>query len=268
MRVDGFARTAFVLAGGGSLGAIEVGMLRALVASGVRPDVVVGASVGAINTIYFSGHPPPEGVERLERIWIGLRRADVFALSPLSGLLARQLPCAQLEHTRIPCCVVATEVLGGGEIQLDRGNAVQAFASTAIPAFFPPVEINGRLLMDGGIANNTPISTAVELGADRVIVLPAGFACAKRGPPRSPLGMALHAFTHLIARHLVRDIERFADAVSIAVVPPLCPLDVSPYDFSQSALLIARASESTRDWLHGGGISRCDVPMALAAHSH
>ena len=172
--------------------------------------------------------------------------------------------CAVTEWGHIP-----DRWLVDQEVLADRGDAVQALlASTAIPVFFPSVEIDGRLLMDGGIANNTPISTAVALGADRVIVLPAGFACARRGPPTSPLGMALHTFTHLIARHLVRDIERFADAVSIVVVPPLCPLDVSPYDFSQSAMLIARATECTRDWIQGGGISRCGVPMALAAHSH
>lgn len=288
MRADGFARTAFVLAGGGSLGAVEVGMLQALVDSGVRPDLVVGASVGAINAAYFAGDPTPEGVDRLTRVWTNLRRTDVFPLSPLSGLLAllgqrpnflqpsalrrllaKQLPCARLEHTRIPCCVVATEVLGGSEIRLDRGGAVQALlASTAIPAFFPPIELGGRLLMDGAIANNTPISTAVELGADRVIVLPAGFACAKRAPPQSALGMALHAFTHLIARHLVRDIERFAGSTAIVVVPPLCPLEVSPYDFAQSSMLIARACDSTREWLEGGGIESCEIPMTLAPHSH
>lgn len=129
-------RTASVLAGGGSLGAVEVGMMRALLASGQRPDLLVGASVGAINAAYFAGDPTPEGVDRLVEVWAGLQRTDVFPLSPVSGMLAvlgrrpnllrptalrqllsRELPCARLEDSTIPCCVVVTEVLGGGEVR-------------------------------------------------------------------------------------------------------------------------------------------------------
>jgi len=281
-------RTAWVLAGGGSLGAVEVGMMRALVASGQRPDFLVGASVGAINAVYFAGDPTLDGLDRLVKVWTGLRRSDVFPLSPVSGMLAmlgrrpnllrsnalqrllsRELPLTRLEESVIPCSVVATDVLGGGEVRLDRGDAVQALlASTAIPGFFPPVEIDGRLLMDGGVANNTPISTAVGLGLQRVIVLPTGVACVQRTAPQSAMAMVLHAFSYLISRHLVRDIERFADIVEVVVVPPLCPLVVSPYDFSQPASLIARASELTEHWIQGGGMSQPDVPMALTPHSH
>src|SRR5581483_1688619 len=79
--------TAFVFAGGGSLGAVEVGMLRELVQSGVRPDFVVGSSVGALNAVHFAAVPTPEGVERLERIWRTVRRRDVFPVSPLGAML-------------------------------------------------------------------------------------------------------------------------------------------------------------------------------------
>ena len=71
--------TAFVFAGGGSLGAIQVGMLRALLAAGERPDLIVGESVGEINAAYFASAPTSEGVARLEQIWCGLRRADVHS---------------------------------------------------------------------------------------------------------------------------------------------------------------------------------------------
>src|SRR5262245_54014077 len=81
-------KTAFVLAGGGSLGAVQVGMLKALVRHHVVPDLVVGASVGAINSAYFAAAPDVDGIAHLERIWLRLRRADVFPFSPVNGALS------------------------------------------------------------------------------------------------------------------------------------------------------------------------------------
>src|ERR1700751_4042501 len=89
MRQHGRNLTAFVLAGGGSLGAVQVGMLAALTRRGVVPDFVVGASVGAINAAYYAAEPDERGVERLKRIWLGLRRTDVFPFSPLVSMLAQ-----------------------------------------------------------------------------------------------------------------------------------------------------------------------------------
>jgi NTE family protein len=103
---------------------------------------------------------------------------------PLKNLLARHLSYRRLEEAQIPCHVVATNALGGGEVRFSSGFVVERLlASTAIPGVFPPVRIAGKYLLDGGIANNTPISTAVDLGATRVIVLPTGFSCAIDRPP-------------------------------------------------------------------------------------
>src|SRR5262249_40285043 len=128
MSVSG--KTAFVFTGGGSLGAIQVGMLRVLLASGLRPDFVVGSSVGAINASYFASVPTAEGVAKLERLWTGLRRSDIFpfTLASVIGLLRHpgnlvdpgglrnaiktNLPCAQLENTKIPLHIMATNLQG------------------------------------------------------------------------------------------------------------------------------------------------------------
>src|ERR1700758_2497569 len=80
------AKTAFVFAGGGSLGAIQVGMLRTLLSCGLRPDFVVGSSVGAINASYFAAAPDLDGVAALGRIWSRLRRSDVFPVTLKSAL--------------------------------------------------------------------------------------------------------------------------------------------------------------------------------------
>jgi NTE family protein len=281
-------KTAFVFAGGGSLGAIEAGMLRELVAWGMTPDFVVGASAGAINGAYFACNPHIEGTRTLESLWRTIRRAEVMPwtwagmfnmlrgrrhhlVEPigLHRLLSRHFGDKQVESTALPLHVVATDMKTGEEVVLSSGNIVDTvLASAAIPGVFPPVQINGRALIDGGVANNTPVSTAVRLGATRIVVLPAGFACAMRREPRGPIEHAFNALSLLVARQLVQDLERWSDHAHISVVPPLCPLDVSPYDYSQCGPLIDRAAAATIAWLQADGLSTRHVPGALHPHTH
>jgi NTE family protein len=284
----GNQRTAFVLAGGGSLGAVQVGMLKALARLKIVPDFIVGASVGAINGVYFAAQPDEQGVARLERIWLRVRRADIFPFSALSSFLAvfgrrdhlvtpallqalieSELPCQKLEDARIPCYVVATDVLTGNEIALASGPVVTALlASAAIPAVFPVVLIDGHYLIDGGVANNTPISTAVDLGATRVVVLPTGTSCAIEAPPRGAVALALHALNLLVMRQLLSDIEHFADRAELIVLPPLCPLSTSAYDFSSTHDLIHRSEATTRLWLKKNGLHGRGAPPELQPHLH
>lgn len=279
-------KTAFVFAGGGSLGAIEAGMLRELIASGVHPDFLVGASAGAINSVFFSYQPHTAGAMRLEFLWRGIRRQQILPWSILSvlgatrgthlvspaklrGLLYEHFGNRMLEDADLPVHVVATEMKTGNEIVISSGSAVDAvLASTAIPGVFPPVSFGGNMLIDGGVANNTPISSAIRLGATRVIVLATGFTCAERRQPKGALEHAMSALNLLVARQLVSDLERWASHAAITVVAPLCPLDVSPYDYSQCGLLIDRAAAETRRWLEAGGLDSHDIPGALRAHSH
>lgn len=265
-------KTAFVFAGGGSLGAVEVGMLAALTAESIQPDLVVGTSVGAINGVWYAAHPGAEGVGTLTDLWTSLSRNDIFPIRPVRGLLGvlglsdhlvpstalrrllrTHLSGITLENTPMPAHVGATDVLSGEEVLLSQGDAVDALmASTAIPAVFPPVSLGGRFLMDGGAVNNTPVSHAVALGAERVWVLPTGYACDLERPPRSALGMALQALTLLVNHRLALDVERYLGEIDLRVVPPLCPLTVSPGDFTRSRELIDAARESTERWLAAG----------------
>jgi NTE family protein len=259
--------TAFVFAGGGSLGAVEVGMLAALTDADIRPDLVVGTSVGAANAVWFASNP--SDVDGLAARWNSLSRHDVFPIRPVRGLLgllglrdhlvpntalrrvlADSLGDRDLARTRIPAHVGSTDVLSGAEVVLSSGNAVDAvLASTAIPAVFPPIRLGDRYLMDGGAVNNNPVSHAVDLGAERIWVLPTGYACALTEPPRGALAVALHALTLLVNNRLTLDVERYRDAVDLRVVPSLCPLRVSPGDFSRSRELISAARASTEAWL-------------------
>jgi NTE family protein len=279
-------KTAFVFAGGGSLGAIQVGMLQVLLSAGLQPDFVIGTSVGALNACYFAGSPNAEGAARLAEIWSTVRRSDIFSFTFASafGMLRNQghfvdprglrrlietnLPYAHLEDAAIPVHVCATDVQGM-PVLLSKGPAIDTvLASAAIPGIFPPVQIDGKALMDGAIAANTPIRVAADLGASRIIVLPTGYSCAVKEPPKGSLARTLHAINLLIAWQLIRDLDLIPDEIDVTVVPTLCPLTVSPYDFSASRHLMQRAADSTRKWLDDGGLSRRWRPGQLHAHSH
>jgi len=279
-------KTAFVFAGGGSLGAIQVGMLRVLLSAGVQPDFVVGASVGAINASYFAGAPNTGGVAALERIWSALRRSDIFpfTLASAFGLIRHSgnvvdpgglrrvvetnLPFRRLEEAQIPLNIMATNQQGLA-VRLSAGPAVEAIlASTAIPGVFPTVEIEGEALMDGAVAANTPVRLAIELGASRIIILPTGYACALTEPPKRAIAKALHALTLMINWQLIYELERCPRYIEVHVVPTLCPLAVSPFDFTAARSLIEQAVQSSQKWIDEGGLERRALPQELAPHRH
>ena len=280
---------AFVLSGGASLGAVQVGMLQALAERGIQPDMVLGASVGAVNAGWVAGDPTLSNLDDLRSIWTSLRTRDVFPLRPLSGLLGfvgrrdalvpatglralltRHLRFERLEDAAIPLLVVATELTSGREIVLRTGNAVDAvLASAAVPGVFPPVPIDGRTLVDGGIVNNTPISHAVGAGASPIYVLPTGYACALERAPTSALAVMLQAIALLIQQRLATEAHSLRGRVDLRVIPPLCPLAVSPADFSRADELIDRAYEATCRWLADEAAHAArDQSLDLAFHDH
>ncbi|BBH18634.1 hypothetical patatin-like protein [Nocardioides baekrokdamisoli] len=257
---------ALVLSGGGNLGAAQAGMLVALEDAGIRPDLIVGTSVGAFNGAWIAGG---RSAGELAQLWRTLRRRDVYPIDliggflgfvglrdhlvsdgPLRRLLTQYVTFERMEDAPIPFHVVATDVLTGHDLLLNRGSAVDAvLASAAIPGIFPPVTVDGVELMDGGIANNTPISQAVALGADELWVLSTGHACGLTAPPKTALAMMLHAFSVAIEERLNLDIAEYAETVDLKVAPPLCPVNVLPTDFSQSGHLIDDARRQTEAWL-------------------
>lgn len=272
---------AFVFSGGTNLGAVQVGMALALAEHDITPDLIVGTSVGAINGAWLASGQSPDG---LASLWRTIRRRDVFPLHPATGLagftgrsrhligdgalrrlLRRHLTFAHLEHAPIPLAVVATDAATGQQVVLDRGPLVPAvLASTALPAIFPPVRIGDRLLIDGGIANNTPITLAIESGATEVWVLTTGYACALPEPPTGALALGLHAVSLLVQQRLTLELASRSYPVDVHVVPPPCPITAAPTDFSQTSELIDRAKSLTREWLAGG----CPQADHLAPHVH
>ena len=281
--------TAFVLSGGGSLGAVQVGMLQALAAHDVRPDLLVGTSAGAVNAAWVAGHGmSPDSLGELADVWTGLRRGDIFPVDPrqmLRGLLGRSPGVASdaslrrlvrahatiddLRQARVPTHLVAADLLSGHQVLISAGDLVDGvLASAAIPGILPPVGSASRHLVDGSVALHAGVAQAVDLGATVVYVLPTGAPCALSGPPQSAVGVALHSLTLLIAQRLIHEIACLQGAADIKVLPPLCPLAVSAADFRHAAQLIARARRTSLEWISSGDIDLPAPERFLALHDH
>lgn len=274
----------FVLSGGASLGAIQVGMLKALAAHDIRPDRVIGTSVGAINGAFIASRPfDTETVDELEELWLGITRGRIFPIEPLTGLLgflgarknlvpatplrrllSRHVIHDQLEDLPTPLHVITCDVMTGQEVRLDSGPLVEAvMASAAIPGVFPPVEWDGRLLIDGGVVDNTPVTHALELGADRVYVLAANAPCTLEAPPRGALGIVVQATALMVTHQFAAETAALADDPRVVILPSPCPIHVSPIDFHHTSELIDRAAAAAEDFLEG---READViPLAASA---
>jgi NTE family protein len=280
---------AFVLSGGGSLGAVQVGMLQALGARDVTPDLLVGTSAGAVNALWVACHGmSAESLDELAGIWVHLRRSDVFPLSlaqALPALLGRARGVSSsdrlgelvrahagidgLEDAAIPVHLVATDLLNGTDVLISSGPPGEAVrASAAVPGIFPPVRLDGRWLVDGAMAAHSGVLQAVRLGATEVYLLSAGVACALPAPPRSALGVAMHALTQLIEQRLIAAVADPPPGATVKLLPPLCPVAVSPADFSHAAELIRRGRQASAQWLADGNENLPDQARFLSLHDH
>jgi NTE family protein len=277
------SRVAFVLSGGASLGALQVGMLQALYEDGVVPDLLVGTSAGALNAAFVASRPQtPATAAELGRVWRGLQREDIFPVSPrtliggltshrdhlvpdhgLRRLIERHLEIERLEEAPVELHVVTFDLLSGRELRLSHGPAREAvLAGAAIPGILPPVRWGGRRLVDGGIVNNTPISHAVELGAERIYVLPTqADTYALPAAPRGAVDAAVYALSVLIEGRLREDLIRYRDEAELIVMPATNPTRVQPTDFDHSSRLIREALTAARASLFAAAAD----PEALVA---
>jgi NTE family protein len=211
-----------------------------------------------------------ETAHALADVWRRLRREHVFPLNarvvlgglanhrdhfvPATGvrrLIERHLEIGDLREAAIPLHLVAYDVRSGEEVRLSDGDAAEAvLAAAAIPGVLPPVRRGERVLVDGGLVNNTPISHAVELGAERIFVLPTGTAArAGTAGHRGALEAAVHAFTLLVGARLEGDLQRYADAAELVVLPAANRHRVQPTDFGHASRLIGEALSDARDVL-------------------
>jgi NTE family protein len=267
---------AFVLGGGGRLGAHEVGMLAALFDGGVTPRLIVGTSVGAINGAVAASSPASATVERLAEVWSGIEENAVFtgsivrrlatlartrthlhANDALRDVLAEALP-ERIEDLEVPFQCVAASIERASEHWFASGPLVDAvMASAAVPGLLPAVEIDGEHFLDGGIVNSIPVARAVELGAATIYVLHVGRLERPLEPPRWPWEVGLVAFEIARRHRFLGDLERLPDDVTVHVLPtgqtdPPRYSDLSQLryrDVSEVANAIARARDATARFL-------------------
>lgn len=262
-------RVAFVLSGGGNLGAVQVGMLRALLEHDIRPDLIVGCSVGALNGAALADMPTIEGVERLEKVWRAVDGNDLMPrnLLPNAVALARKgesihdneglrnlfneaMGARSFDELSVPFQCVATDVIGVREVWFEKGPLVNAvLASAAMPALYPSVEIDGVKYLDGAIVNDVPLTRAVELGATTLYILHVGSFSRPRAQPRRPLDVAVQAYW--IARHhrYKRDLEALPDHITAHVLPHGQPPLMRYNDFTRTPELITTAFEASGAYL-------------------
>ncbi len=242
--------TAFVLGGGGILGAHEVGMLRALAEAGIKPDLVVGTSVGAINGAFVAADPVGAAA-LLGQMWQGdaLRQAfsenlwaraarlarsgtHLHSIEPLRQLLASSLPVADFADLGLPFHCVAASIEHATARWFSSGPIVPAvLASCAVPGLLPPVEVDGEHYFDGGLVHSIPVGRAVALGARTVYILQVGRIESELTVPRRPWEVGLVAFEIARRHRFHEEMSTLPDDVRVHVLP--AGTDGRPPDLSQ-----------------------------------
>ncbi len=233
-------RTAFVLGGGGLLGAVEVGMLRALFEHDVAPDLVLGTSVGAINGLVVAHDPTTAAADRLldlwgsvgeanevysDRTWRQVRRAvrtgtHLHSAEPLRERLEQEFGKLTFEELSVEfqCCAASIE--RAAEHWFGKGAVVPAVvASAAVPGLLPPAFVDGEHYLDGGIVNSIPVGRAAQLGADRIFVLQVGRIDRPLTAPRKPWEVARVSFEIARRHRFVREMAELPEGVVAHVLP-------------------------------------------------
>lgn len=233
-------RVGFVFSGGGPLGAMQVGALRALFEHGITPHLAVGTSAGALNASFVAFDPTLGGIKYLETVWRALTANDLFPggrftipwakmlrhgdrvyeNSGIRTIIASGLPDKNIEDAALPLGIVATDLDTGLERLFTQGPLAEPLlASAAMPGVFPPVEIEGRLYIDGGVANQVPIGPAVSMGATTVYAIDSTAFSTQRRPLNRPLDYLLHAFSLARSQRLAVEQTLYSQRIRLVILP-------------------------------------------------
>lgn len=249
---------AIALSGGGARGAVQVGMLRALIERGIMPDMVIGASAGAVNGAWYALHP--DRLDALEGVWLSLTRRGVFPgtiahnaynfmrhghvhrSTSWQRILRNSFGEERIEDAPVPLTLLTVRLADGEVIRFQSGTVVPVLmASTAVPGLFPPQRLNGDIHVDGAVVEFLPIPTAVDMGATRIYALDC--SAYPEGDGRS--GLTMDRAAQIAATAWVRLVINEAHTRGVEVIrlrPPLSEV-MDGRDFSQTRKLIRSGFE-------------------------
>lgn len=283
---------AFVVGGGGNVGSMQVGALQVLMEAGIRPDLLVGASAGALNAAFLGGDPTPTGAQRLGTIWEQATKADVYpggilqvalhllthrdSLYPSDSLrrfLERHIPAEHrfFHKLSLPTYIVATD-LRTGRVYLFgedlRDTVLDAvLASTAAPPLRAPWPYRDHLLVDGSVAANVPIHVAVQHGATEIYALEVWRRQPSRRDRWTLLDIAAWTVRALMYQQWERDLSLYAasPAITLHHLPLYVDRRLAFDDFSQADALIAQGRIAAETYLNALGLTE---PVERQASSY
>jgi NTE family protein len=259
----------FVLGGGGSLGASQVGMLKALAEQDVTADLVVGTSVGALNGAVIA-LDPAGAVDRLTRAWAHMTRRAVFPGGPLAqawtlrrtrthlfpsaGLVSVMASFLRADtffaDLALPFGAVTTDLATAVPHVITDGPLLPALlASAAIPGIYAPVEYDGRQLCDGGVTANVPMRQALAMGARSLVVLDNSFPGHLPPLPQTAADAVYYAAFVMMRTQAVLDAPIAAADAPVLYLPGPSLRRISPLDFSRTGTLIEEAYSAARLFL-------------------
>jgi NTE family protein len=258
---------AFILPGGGALAAYQVGVLDALTAAGLQPDRLIGVSAGSMNAAMFAWSADMDGVRRLERLWVNVKRRDLLRMHPgrialaLAGkrasfldnrhgiaFLRKHFGARLIQHAPTPLTIIATDLATGRPFVLESGDVVSAIvASSAFPGVFPPVEVDGHTLIDGGVVADVPLDVASELGVASVIVITVP-PLAPAPAPQHPVAVVLRSSTWGVEAHGRTIVARPPNGLRVVEIPTQ-PSPVTTFAVGSAAATIEDARAFTAAWL-------------------
>jgi NTE family protein len=232
-------RTAFVLGGGGVLGSSQVGMLRALLDRGIRPDLILGTSIGSVNGAFVAADPTPASADRLAQVWQRVReegeflenplrqaaraakyRTHFMSMRPLRRVIDEHLGVERIEDLRVPFQCVAAHIESSKARWFTGGPIAPALlASCAVPGMFAPVEIDGQHFLDGGLVHSIPVGRALSLGATDIYVLQVGRVEQPLQTPTKPWEVASVAFEIARRHRYHEELDTVPHDVALHVLP-------------------------------------------------
>ncbi|WP_329536991.1 patatin-like phospholipase family protein (plasmid) [Streptomyces sp. NBC_01450] len=277
---------AVVVGAGGVLGAAHVGIGYALEQRGFVPDMIIGTSVGALNGA-IAAACPERAAPWLDHVWTQLHRCEVYPLGyrlfsrssiftdrGLRRLIAGAGLPSRIEQLPVPFTAVATDLDTGDPVLLDHGDLESALlASAAVPGMLPPVEREGRVLVDGGVTAYVPVLAALQAGAASVVVVPTGPESSPLRPTttrRRASAIAARAGLVLLHHQIERDLDEVSKHIPTVVLPTGIEVWPAPWDFRQTQRLISTASRTAGRFLDGlrisgPGLYRVDEPSTTPA---